>query len=405
MKKVLITEKFPEKLHSLWKSFIYNPPDGYRYYDLKGQIIQKKSKNNVDSTKIINKETSIQDKSFQFLVQFFFKNLKNVYMNQLLKEFLCKRRSKKIYELKPDIVYCINGQFINNKLPWVVDVENVGVFTVHYYYSALLNKKYRTYIENKLSSENCKKILPYSETSKKSILTTLDCKNFIHKIDVVPNVVKIIKNVQKIPHDHFTILFIGSVQNPDEFYNRGGQELVISFSRMQKKFSNLKLILRSKIPNEFKNILKNKKNVEIYEHPLNFPKFEELFLKSDLFILLGYSGYAMSILEAMNYELPIITTDFLENSDKVINMYNGFKIALGKNTPKFYLPHIPIHFNEKNRPQLDKDFIDEVCDKIQFLYDNNSERIKMGENSKKLVIKEFSLEQKNHKLKKIFDKL
>ena len=163
----------------------------------------------------------------------------------------------------------------------------------------------------------------------------------------------------------------------------------------------MKLICRCIIPDEIKTIIKDTKNIEIYEHPIPKNKFEELFLKSDVYLFPAFAGFAMSILDAMNYGLPIITTDFLENGEKVENFYNGFKIPLRNNLPRFHLPYIPIH--DKPRPILDNEFIKDICNKIQYLYENESERIKMGENSREMLKNKFSLEVKNKLLKKIFD--
>ncbi|MFX0138255.1 MAG: glycosyltransferase, partial [Candidatus Hodarchaeota archaeon] len=377
----------------------------YCYCNLKGNRIIRKKRKYVKSKKDRATRISIQEKLLQVGINFFVKILKNPRLNKLAKNYFCNIRTNIIKKFSPDIVYCINGQFIKNEVPWVIDVEHVGVFTVNYNHQGLQRKEYKSYIENFLISEYCKKILPYSETSKNSILANLNCKKFIEKIEVVPNAVKFKKDIKKVPHQTFNILFTGSVQNEDEFYNRGGQELTISFLQMIKKYPKINLIIRAKIPKSIKNILQNKKNIQIYEKPLIFNKFEELFLKSDLYILLGYSGYAISILEAMNYGLPIITTDFLENGDKVENGFNGFKIIPSRNKPKFHIPFIPIHYTKRNKPAIDKDFIRKTSEKIIYLYENDSEREKMGKNSRNKLKKEFSLEIKNKMLKDIFDKI
>lgn len=402
MKKILFTTPDPKNLHTLWKSFIFDPPRGYQYYDLNGKLIFNGCKGSVE----LPRESSPKNLKKSKLFQFGKRNVLNInIINQKYKDYFCNKLSKKVDKFRPDIVYCINGDYINNKTPWIVDLEHVGAFTFNYKYFTLRRKKYRGHIEKILSSEYCKFILPYSETSKKSILSNFNCENFIHKIKIVPNAVKVKTNIKKIPHDTFNILFTGSSQNPDEFFNRGGKEVVTSFLKMVKNFPKMKLICRSRLPMDFKNKLKNDRNVEIYENPISENEFEELFLKSDLYLFPAYGGYAMSILDAMNYELPIITTDFLENADKVISDYNGFKFPLEKNDPGYYLPYVPIKYSIKNQPKLDNNFIDKICAKIQYLYENESERIKMGKKSKELLKKEFSLELKNKLLKNIYDKI
>ena len=406
MKKVLFTTDSAENLHTLWKSFIYDPPEGYCYYNFKGKVIIRKNKER--STVNENTEKGIFNQAKPFYWKTLRFTLRNNLINQLAKGFSSKILSKKINKLKlsPDIIYSINGQFIKNKIPWVVDVENVGVFTMGYNYKALHKERYKRYIEKRLSSEYCKKILPYSETAKNSILANLNCENFIHKIEVVPNAVKFKENLNKIPHDSFNILFSGTSNAPAmarrrDFYTRGGREVIMSFLRLRERYPKMKLICRCIIPEEIKKMITGIKNIEIYEHPIPKNKFEELFLKSDVYLFPAFAGFAVSILDAMNYGLPIITTDFLENGEKVDNFYNGFEIPLRNNLPRHHLPYVPA----KPKPIQDKEFIKVVCDKIQYLYENESERIKMGENSRKVLKSKFSLEVKNKLLKKIYDNI
>lgn len=406
MQKVLFTTDSAENLHTLWKSFIYDPPENYCYYNLKGEEIGRKTWEPGAVTE--NTEKGVFDRAKTFYEKSLKTALRNTLMNQIAKKFSSEILSKKIDKLNfsLDIIYSINGQLIKNKIPWVVDVENVGVFTMGYNYKALHKERYRKYIEKRLSSEYCKKILPYSETSKKSILANLNCENFIHKIEVVPNVVKFKENQNKIPHDTFNILFSGTSNAPAtarrrDFYTRGGREVIMSFLHLREKYPKMKLICRCIIPEEIKKMIKDTKNIEIYEHPIPKNKFEELFLKSDVYLFPAFAGFAVSILDAMNYGLSIITTDFLENGEKVENFYNGFKIPLRNNLPRFNLPYIM----DKPRPILDKEFINDICDKIQYLYENESERIKMGENSREMLKNKFSLEVKNKLLKKMYDSI
>ncbi|NVM03620.1 MAG: hypothetical protein HWN67_14920 [Candidatus Helarchaeota archaeon] len=430
MKRVLFNTDSVQELHSIWKSFIYNPPEGYVYHDLSGKQI-KQPAINLNGNSSIDLKSSIKKRQFiGFVNNYFFKN---VYINYFVKRYIARNMTKKVNIINPDIVYCINGSFIHCDKPWIIDVEQVGVFTFLYNYIALSNRIYRTYIENSLSSENCKKILPYSETAKKSILANLNCDKFIDKIKTIPNAVKYKKDIPKIQEDTFNILFVGSCNNPDEFYNRGGREVIFCFLKLIKKLPNLKLIIRAIIPNRYKNLLRKHNNFELYENLCDFcanyscnykklkkeekasplslcfsyiksPQFDNLFLRSDVYFFPAYTGYAMSILDGLNFGLPIITTDFLENGEQIINDYNGFKINL-KNKPRFCLPYIPIHVTEKTIPPIDKEFIKENCDKIQYLYENESEKIKMGRNSRQLLKNKYSLEKKNQSLKKIYDKI
>jgi len=402
MKKVLYTIESVKNLHSLWKNFIFNPPKGYKYYDLSRNIIKKQE---TKATKSMDGASKGRGFPFDLMTEIVSKSLNYPIINQAAIFLRSKTLGKRVTALKPDIIYSDNGKFLDTDIPWVVDAENVGVFTLNYNYHGILTKYYRNYIERVLANDSCKKILPYSEASRKSINASLNCEKFTDKIITVPNIVKYKESIKKIPHDGFNILFTGSHQNVDEFWNRGGREVVLSFLEISKKNPKIKLILRSAVPTKIKRQIQSNKNIEIYESPLPFEDFQNLFLKSDVYLFPAYTGYAISILDAMNYGLPIITTDFLENGEKVENGYNGYKIPLGINTPQFYLPFVPIHFVPKNRPPIDRNFINSIVEKIQYLFDNESEKINMGKNSRKKLKEEFSLEKKNQMLKKIFDNI
>jgi superfamily I DNA and RNA helicase len=49
--------------------------------------------------------------------------------------------------------------------------------------------------------------------------------------------------------------------------------------------------------------------------------------------------------------------------------------------------------------------VSEFCEKITVLYKDKNLREKMSKNSKELLIKEFSINERNKKLKDVFDKI
>jgi len=409
MREILFTTDSPVKLHNLWKQFIYDPPEGYCYRDLRGEKITRETGYEI-SHPGNGREKDYGPGSFgesrtmgERILEASLR--RSILLNLKAKDIDGRLVGKRIGRHSPDIAYSINGRLIKSDRPWVVDVENAGVFSVGYNYRALRSSKYREFIEKRLSSDSCKKILPYSETSMRSVLANLDCDSFIEKIEVVPNAVSYRKSIDRIPHETFNMLFTGSGQNLDEFYNRGGNDVVNCFLELREEIPDMRLILRCVLPEDIRKKLESTGNVEIHERPLAGNGFKELFLKSDVYLFPSFGDYALSIIEAMNYGLPVITRDFLEDSTMVRNGHNGFRIAPGSSLPPLYLPHIPIHFSETMKPVPDRKFIAGMCDKIRYLYDNDSERERMGDNGRKIVKERFSVASKKRKLKKIFDRI
>lgn len=94
-------------------------------------------------------------------------------------------------------------------------------------------------------------------------------------------------------------------------------------------------------------------------------ELKALYSSSDIFVypLLGHGGVAISILEAMAAGLPIIATNIGGLPMQVREGYNGF---LAKPA------------NEK-----------QLAERIRYLIENEEERVRMGENSRKLAREEF----------------
>jgi len=84
-----------------------------------------------------------------------------------------------------------------------------------------------------------------------------------------------------------------------------------------KEVVSVRFILRSKIPEEYQ-YLKLEKNIEVYEDCLPEGKFKSIFLESDVFLFPCYQSPGLVFLDAMNSDLPIISTNIFSNPEMVI---------------------------------------------------------------------------------------
>lgn len=115
---------------------------------------------------------------------------------------------------------------------------------------------------------------------------------------------------------------------------------------------------------------------------LPYEELKALYLLSDIFVypLLGYGGVAICILEAMAARLPIVATNIGGLSMQVRNGWNGFLVDLT---------------NDEQQ----------LADRIRHLVENDEVRKEMGENSRKLVKKEFSWENIAENYVKVYKEL
>lgn len=413
-KRIVVTCNSIDELHGLWKNFMKNPPLGYEYIFLN----ELNEKEKIEINKNGNNQTIEVKKSFLYnfknkIISLLIKNIINYgekisFITYFLKRKSNLRITKKVDKLNPDIVYCINGIIYYGKKPWIVDFENPTIFSFYNYKSLLKNKQK---IINSLKVENCKGIISYSNSGLNAFNSFFEDEDLLNKSIRIYNCIKtkefnlIKKEIIKQEEKDFVILFIGSSNIGDNFYGRGGKLLINTFLNLSKKYNDIKLILRCSIPEDYKKRLKNK-NVEIYDDVLSEDKFEELFYRSDVFFFPAFNGYALSILEAMNYGLTILTSDLLENGEYIENEINGYKIKLSN--INFLSKEIPDYYSNNQTQRWYKLYSKDVKlfeEKIEYLYNNRKILKDISENNIQKVKDYFTVEKKNIQLKKLYDEI
>lgn len=180
------------------------------------------------------------------------------------------------------------------------------------------NKKFISYLLNK-----CTRIIVLSENIKKDFETKTEITT--HKIKVIHNMISSQSYIKRDYKSEINFLFMGHI-----YKEKGIFDLVKLFkdnySNYKKKF---KLIIAGGLyeTNELLKFINDNKlnDIIIYEGWASGEKKENLFKKANIFILPSYNeALPMSILEAMSYSLPIISTKVGAIPEIVKNRINGF---------------------------------------------------------------------------------
>jgi len=279
--------------------------------------------------------------------------------------------------------------------PWVMLVDYMGDFCPVTYDTEHL-RFYKSLIEKVLSSEYCKKIIPYSYYIKGRIFASLNCERFRDKIETVHLGVHPKNFTKKYEKDRITLLFLGTVNTANilrSFNERGGKEVLETFAILNEKYDNLELIIRTYVPTDirkkYSRMLKSP-NVKIFDRVLPKEQFEQIMKESDILLFPSYHTPAMTILDAMSYEMPVIATNLEGIPEMVKDGETGFLIK--KHRKPFY--------------SIDADFdvVDDLVDKASILIEDSTLRRKMGlAGRKEIETGEFSIKKRNEKLKRIFD--
>ncbi|MFZ3077925.1 MAG: hypothetical protein WA139_05690, partial [Candidatus Aenigmatarchaeota archaeon] len=126
-----------------------------------------------------------------------------------------------------DLIYSMGGTLLKTEQPWIVDAEHVAGFS-NFHENVLKNNK--RVIEKILLSDNCKKILPWSQAAKKTISDFFRNKKIDEKAEVVyPAVPE--RKIKKTKSQSVRFLFIGRT-----FFEKCGPQLLKAFESISKKY-------------------------------------------------------------------------------------------------------------------------------------------------------------------------
>lgn len=375
--------------HSMFNSILEYPPQGYEFI-FSGKSISKKPQ----LGKKIRSAVPLKKNSVRRLLWYQLR----WYIGDVFQKT----------SADADLIFSPHKLIFSKKKPWVVVIEHVGdlcpiIYDIKHLWF------YRTFIEKVLSSKWCKKIMPYLNTEKLTLFKGLNCERFKDKIEVV-NLALPPKNFKKeYGKDKISLLFLGTVHKsniPGSFEVRGGIQVLETFKILNKKYNNLELVIRSPVPpyihNKYSQILAEK-NVKIFEQVLSKEEWEHIMKNADIFLFPGYITPALTFLDAMSYELPVVATNWRGNCEMVKDGETGFLIRppFGL-TPLMGLSHEQIEILSAHGP--DMRVVKELAEKTNILVEDEKLRRRMGiAGRREIETGKFSIKRRNEKLKKIFD--
>ena len=370
------------KMHIAYRELISNPPEGYEF------IVTPRAMEKLSSW------LSRRGFSYQLMMGMY-----RIAPLPLIKSIL-EGFFKKIPDC--DLIFS-QGHLVFRKKPWVIEfgsvIALVGLYRKHF-------ERYRRVIEHAFASEYCKKILCWTEHTKRTVLSGLDCTEFEHKIEVVPRTVPPKNFTKSYSNDKVRLFFLGSANVFGEFEARGGKEVLEAFSILCRKYDNLELVVRSDIPDYVKRKYLGLSGLKLIEEVISSEDLDNLYRSADIFLFPGHYSSWLVILEAMSYELPVIATDVDCSPELIEHGRNGFLIKKSQAVPCWEETSSPGYTTRFSKAvkTVDPKVVQELVEKTSILIENQELRRKMGRAARREVEHgKFSLENRNKILKRIFD--
>lgn len=243
-----------------------------------------------------------------------------------------------------------------------------------------------------LKSKFCKKILPWSKWCKDYIMDFIDDPEINDKIELLYPAVNNV-NCKKESNKNIRLLYSGGTGS---FRRKGGVEMLQVFEKLRANYKNIELIYIGDIPEYIPYIFNKYGRCEDIKFYRFLPKTAlfELYRKSDIFVLpTKHETFLISLLEAMNFSLPIVTTKgkfFPVSKEIVDDGVSGFLIEL-KDT------------NDPDNIAGTIDF-DDFVKKLSLLIEDRGLRESMGRAGKNNIVDgKFSIKKRNKRLQEIYE--
>lgn len=221
--------------------------------------------------------------------------------------------------------------------------------------------------------KKCDKIIALSESWKEWFEETIETNNII----VIKNIISP-PNVAKVAHEKFTLIFLGRLGERKGIYDL----LDVLIDHKEEFLNKLEFLYGGDGDVEqVKEIIEKEglENIAKYQGWVNGAKKEYMLNVADAYILPSYNeGLPISVLEAMSYSLPIISTRVGGIPEIVHDGVNGFLMQPGDKVSLYKA--------------------------IASLMENKDVSIGMGVNSKQIV-KEHMPQYVENQLKELYESL
>ncbi len=220
------------------------------------------------------------------------------------------------------LVFLTSMPYTFGQNPWVIEIEDPTTL----FYPLIVNGRtldlrpadspYFPIVKALLESESCKGILTHIKSTAEMVPTLFGSDTIAKKVFYTPLGVKIPERWQR--HDgrddaeEINLLFINSwCQIPENFYVRGGLDILEAFAILRERYPQLRLTLRTALPALDDHYLRIIEQgwVRVINRFLTAEEMAALHADSHVFLLPAARVHIVSLLQAMSYGLAVVGSD------------------------------------------------------------------------------------------------
>ncbi len=307
--------------------------------------------------------------------------------------------------------------FTFGQSPWVIEIEDpTTLFFPHIQNGNTAHLDYATtpvfpIVKTLLEADSCKAILTHMQSTAKLVATLFDSDIITRKIVHSPLGVKLPAKHQR--HDPagddepIELLFINSwCQVPENFYVRGGLDVLEAFDILRIRYPQLRLTLRTDLPglaDHFHRIIEAG-NVRIINRFVTAEEMADLHESSHIFLLPAARVHIVSLLQAMSYGLAVVGSDGWGMQEYLEDDRNGLVVEGRHGVASWPDEEAGVlRENYQTMHTADPVVVEGIVEAVSRLVEDRALRRRLGRAARQDVQDRFNLDQWNRGLQRALD--
>jgi glycosyltransferase involved in cell wall biosynthesis len=315
------------------------------------------------------------------------------------------------------LVFLTSMPYTYGQNPWVIEIEDPTTL----FYPLIQNggtcdlriseSPYLPILKALLESDQCKGIVTHIQSTAEMVPTLFGSEIIRKKIFYMPLGVKLPSRWQRhegrSDGDEIHLLFINSwCQVPENFYVRGGLDILEAFAILHERYPQLRLTLRTALPaldGHYHRILESGW-VRVINRFLPAEEMAALHANSHIFLLPAARIHIVSLLQAMSYGLAVVGSDGWGMEEYLHHERNGL-IVKGRYGKVSWADQTAGMLREDYEPMavVDPVVVQGIVDAVSRLVEDRGLRARLGRAARNEVETKYTVERWNQNLKTVFD--
>lgn len=305
------------------------------------------------------------------------------------------------------LTYAVNHLILRDE-PWVLDLpcehvtNTLGGFR-HF-------RRFRGLTRRVLSAENCRRIIVSIEVGRRTLAAALG-NEVAKKARLVYGAVPKKEFAKSFNDNRVKLLFVNSGNIPGQFDAKGGKEALEAFSLLHKRYPHVEMVMRSDVPSPMLKRYEKTGGLRIIDKVVPWEEMEREFMTADIFLLPSHLTPMMAFLDAMSYELPVVSTDVWGTPEIVEDGTTGLlvhdsRVALHreKMLPRYFVPPVGSPEYRDIVASADPQMVEQLVAKLSLLIEDRELRRRLGKAGREAVEGgRFSMRRRNSTLGRVLD--